>query len=149
MLQGSSLLLVSVITYFKTWAFSILSWKNYPSTSIVVGHGRYPIWRKSHCLSGNWPMFWFPVDGAITLALWIHLQLMKSHNVQVGAPPFLPRFCKALADDMNMDKDDLCACIFFQIARGLHGLCSPWASEWNVKPTGLFTTPVLNMKRGH
>ena len=51
------------------------------------------------------------------------LQLMKSHNVQVGAHPSFPDLQGFGRRYMNMEKNDLCACIFFQIA-SLQGLCT-------------------------
>ena len=76
------------------------------------------------------------------------LQLMKSHNVQVGGPPSFPDLQGFGRRYMNMDKDDLCACIFSKSPVSTV-LCIALGIEMkHVKAHGRFTTPVLNMKRG-
>lgn len=56
------------------------------------------------------------------------LQLMKAHNIQVGAHPSFPDLQGFGRRYINMDMDDLCSCIFFQIAI-LQGVCTALGIE--------------------
>lgn len=75
------------------------------------------------------------------------LQLMKAHNIQVGAHPSFPDLQGFGRRYINMDKDDLCSCIFFQIA-SLQGLCTALDIEMkHVKAHGALYNACTNLEK--